>query len=167
MRILIDGYNLIRGVPVLSDIERVDMAEGRDYLIQELSAYRAVKGHRITVVFDGTGSVHLGEDRQRERGITVVYSRQGRSADDVIAGICRNSGADLVVTGDRDLKNRVDRSGVPSVDPERFWEKVEAERYRNLKGLEPEDEEEGETFSRPGKKLSKKARKARSRLSKL
>ncbi len=168
MRILVDGYNLIRRVPELAGFEQVDLEEGRKYLIQELSRYRAGKGHRVTVVFDGAGSVHLGEGRERERGITVIYSRQGSSADDVIANICRESGADLVVTGDRDLMNRAEKAGVPSVEPERFWERVEEERYRNLKGLEPGDDDEDDgPIGRPGKKLSKKARKAQSRLSKL
>ena len=166
MRIIIDGYNLIRRIPELASFEKIDLEEGRKYLIQELSGYRAGKGHRVTVVFDGAGSVHLGEGPGKERGITVVYSRQGRSADDVIANICREGGADLVVTGDRDLRDRADKAAVPSVEPEQFWERVEEEKIRRLKGLEPEDEDDG-PVSRPGKKLSKKARKARSRLSQL
>jgi len=167
MRIIIDGYNLIRRIPELVSFESVDFEEGRKYLIQELSGYRAGKGHRVTVVFDGAGSIHLGEGRKKERGITVIYSRQGHSADDVIANMCHDGGADLVVTGDRELRDRADRAGVPSVDPELFWERVEGERIRHLKGLEPEDEDEDGHIHRPGKKLSKKARKARSRLSRL
>jgi len=166
MRIIIDGYNLIRRIPELSSFEQVDLEEGRKYLVRELSSYRAGKGHRVTVVFDGAGSVHLGGGSEKERGISIVYSRQGRTADDVIAKICQDGGADLLVTGDRDLKDRADRAGVPAVEPERFWERVEEERIRNLKGLEPEDEED-EPVKRPGKKLSKKARKTRSRLSRL
>ncbi|TNF48436.1 hypothetical protein EP232_02395, partial [bacterium] len=162
MRIIIDGYNLIRRIPELAGFEQVDLERGRKYLIQELSSYRAGKGHRVTVVFDGAGSIHLGGEREKERGITVIFSRQGRSADDVIANVCRDGGTDLVVTGDRDLRDRADRAGVPSVDPERFWERVDEERMRSLKGLEPEDEDDDKPVYRPGKKLSKKARKARS-----
>lgn len=167
MRIIIDGYNLIRRIPELASLESVDLEEGRKYLIQELSSYRAGKGHRVTVVFDGAGSIHLGEGREKERGIAVIYSRQGHSADDVIAKMCRDGGADLVVTGDRDLMDRADRANVPSVVPDLFWAKVEEEKIRRLKGLESEDEDEDDEVRRPGKKLSRKARKARNRLSRL
>ncbi|UCF31007.1 MAG: NYN domain-containing protein [bacterium] len=164
MRILIDGYNLIRHVPELAALERKDLEEGRDHLVRELAVYQASRGHRIWVVFDAGGSYHLGDRSEKDRGVRVIYSGQGRSADEVIAGLCREHRADLVVTADRDLSGRAEREGVPSVPPQTFWEKVETEKYRRLKGLE---EEEDRDPDRPRRKLPKKARKRRNLIDRL
>ncbi|NOY87577.1 MAG: NYN domain-containing protein [Deltaproteobacteria bacterium] len=165
MRILIDGYNIIRRIPELSALDRADMEEGRDYLIGELSRYRSGKGHGIVVVFDGAGSYHLGDRGSRVKGITVIYSRQGRSADDVIAALCREGKADLLVTADRELCQRAERAGVPSATPELFWKKLEEEKFRKMKGLETEDEDYPSHGQ--GRRLRKKVRKVKNLLSRL
>ena len=59
MRILIDGYNLIRRIPELREADRSDLALGRESLLEQLSIYRAEKRHRITVLFDGDESTDL------------------------------------------------------------------------------------------------------------
>lgn len=166
MRILIDGYNLIRRIPELSMVERQDLEEGRRHLIEELSGYRAGKGHRITVVFDGAGAVHLGGSSEKIKGISVIYSPQGRTADQVIVSRCRDGQADLLVTADRGIIDQVGSSDVTTVGPDRFWARVEMEKYSRLKGV---DHDNGEL--RPGggkgRKLSKKDRRNRRRLDRL
>lgn len=152
--------------------ERDDLESGRDTLIEELSRYRAQKGHRVTVVFDGGGSIHLGGSSGKKMGISVVYSPQGRTADDVIKGICRDNGADILVSADRELVQAARNNGITPLSPDRFWDSVEMEKYRQLKGLEEDDEfDEHADFnargSAPGKKGSRKERRDRQRLSKL
>lgn len=166
MRIIVDGYNLIRLIPELAALDRADLAEGRDCLIREISGYRVSKGHRITVVFDAGGSPHLADRSRKEGGVSVVYSGSGRPADDVIVDLCRSGGADLIVTADRGLSERAGREGVEVVAPRLFWERVESERYRQLKGVLEEDDEERQ-ISRPRKKLTKKERRRRSMIDKL
>lgn len=166
MRIVIDGYNLIRRVPELRALDREDLESVRDGLVQELSTYRAGKGHKITVVFDGVEAVHLGGGSEKVAGISVRYSPRGRSADSVIKEMCREGKADLVVTADREIMDAAKRAGVTPVSPDLFWEKVWAEMYRKMKG----EEEEGERLKdkgERGRKLSKEQRKDRGRLDKL
>ena len=165
MRILVDGYNIIRRIPELAALDRADMEEGRNCLIGELSGYRSGKGHRVTVVFDGAGSWRLSDRGGRVRGITVIFSRQGRSADDVIAGLCSEGKADLLITADRELRMRAEKAGVPSTGPDLFWRKIQDEKFRQMKGLESEEDEQ---YPRgPHRKLGKKARKVKNLLSRL
>jgi len=168
MRIIIDGYNLIRRIPELRALDSQDLESGRDSLVQELSSYRSGKGHRVTVVFDGAESVHLGGGSGKVRGITVRYSPQGRSADSVIMEMCREGQADVVVTADREIVDAAKRASVTPVSPELFWDKVSEEMYRRMKGEEGEEEDAGRsTQHAAGRKLSKGLRRERSRIEKL
>ena len=164
MRILIDGYNLIRRVPDLALLDREDLEAGRERLVAELSEYRSAKGHRITVVFDGAGSGRLGASRENIRGISVVYSPAGRSADDILRSMCLGGEADLLVTADREVAQAANSRRITVVEPEGFWGRLEAERMRKLKGLE---EEEERPPHRPGRKPSKRRRQDIKRLTRL
>lgn len=102
LHIIIDGYNLVRRSEELSRIDRADITRGREALIERLAAYRRLKPHRITVVFDGTGAPALSPARDRMKGIGIVFSRSGESADAVIARMARQErAAALVVSSDR------------------------------------------------------------------
>ena len=166
MRIIIDGYNLIRRVPELRALDRADLEAGRDGLVNELSTYRAGKGHRITVIFDGAESVHLGGGSEKVAGITIRYSARGQSADSVIQKMCREGQADMVVSGDREITDVARRAGVTPVSPDLFWDKVQVEMYRRFKGEENEEEEKRGKGEK-GRKLSKEQRKDRGRVEKL
>ena len=166
MRILIDGYNLIRRIPELNEADRADLQHGRDALLGYLSSYRAGRGHGITVVFDGAEAVHLGGSKQKVRGITVRYSPRGASADSVILKAVANNEADMLVSADGELVIAAERSGVTAVSPEFFWDKVTDEMYRQLKG-EEEEAERGKVKGKRGRKLSKAHRKDKSRKEKL
>lgn len=168
MRILIDGYNLIRRVPELAGADRRDLAEGREMLLSQLAMYRSGRGHRITVVFDGTDSIHLGGSAHRARGISVVFSPRGRTADDVIRKLCVDGAADLVVTADRQILDTAVRHEVTPMDPVEFWDKVQWEVYSRLKGVTQEDEDSGERSGRRiGRKLKKRDRVNRRRREKV
>ena len=72
IHIIIDGYNLIRQSKQLSVLDLEDIQLGREALIDMLAAYKKIKAHRITVVFDGTRSPLLSLQRDRQKGITIV-----------------------------------------------------------------------------------------------
>lgn len=167
MRIVIDGYNLIRRIPELRALDREDLESGRDGLVQELSAYRAGKEHKITVVFDGAEAIHLGGGSEKVAGIVVCYSARGQTADSVIQKMCRESGADLIVSGDREITDVAKRAGVTAVSPDLFWDKVQEERYRRMKGEEEEQHAGRSTQYAAGRKLSKEQRRDRGRIEKL
>ncbi|MGD8471493.1 MAG: NYN domain-containing protein, partial [Desulfobacteraceae bacterium] len=104
IHIIIDGYNLIRQSTALSNLDQQDIMLGRDALIDMLAAYRKMKPHRITVVFDGRQSPVFSPQRNRQRGISIWFSRSGESADEVIKRMAnRDREKALVVSSDREV----------------------------------------------------------------
>jgi predicted RNA-binding protein with PIN domain len=166
MRIFIDGYNLIRRIPELREADRVGLREGREALLKQLASYKTGKGHLITVVFDGTDSVHLGGTAEKVRGIKVLYSPRGRNADRIILEAFRGKEVDLLVSADRELVEAARRDGVTAVSPDLFWDKVQSELYYRLKGEALEEQGAGHR-AEGGRKLSKAQRKDRQRIAKL
>ena len=84
IHIIIDGYNLIRQSPELAELDRLDLQSGREAPGDLLAAYKKLKPHKITVVFDGSAEPSLYGSRDRAKGIAIRYSHGGESADDVI-----------------------------------------------------------------------------------
>ena len=101
--IYVDGYNVIRNTPALLQAERVSLAVGRDALLARLVASYRHTPHRVVVVFDGDGR---SESAQSYPGLsrgTIIFSRQGESADAVIVRLvaeARNAGHEVSVISD-------------------------------------------------------------------
>lgn len=139
LHLLIDGYNVIRRSPELGRLDREDLERGREALLSLLAAYRRLRPHRITVVFDGTGAPGGLPERDRRAGIRVLFSRGGETADRVIARLAREErDRVLVVTSDADLQRTVASCGADAVSAEIFAARLELA----LHGAEPEDAEE-------------------------
>ena len=84
MHIIVDGYNLIRQSDALRQYERISLEEGRRALVRSLADYRKLRGHRITVVFDGWegGSPQEERDLRRRGGDHLFPPRgEGRRGD--------------------------------------------------------------------------------------
>ena len=163
MEIIIDGYNVIGSDTGLTG----NLEHRRNSLVQQLASYRKNKGHGVTVVFDGWRSGSIDEVQQQRDGICIVYSRLGEKADSVIVRLARKQGAGcVVVTSDREVRSAVERFGAVALYAGEFTEML-----RNL--AEPVDDEEPDhSWQRAPKKgnprrLSKKERKRREKLSKL
>ena len=126
MWIVIDGYNVIRRSPQLHPLDRRDLQEGREALLATLAAYRRLKGHRITVVFDGWEQGGISEQVRLTAGLQVVFSRRGERADQVIVRFVEKapSGA-VVVTSDRALADDVARTGALVLSAEEFHERLD------------------------------------------
>ncbi|HWQ70659.1 MAG TPA: NYN domain-containing protein [Patescibacteria group bacterium] len=126
MWIVIDGYNLIRRSPQFSLLDRRDMEEGREALLTTLAAYRRIKGHRITVVFDGWERGGMSEQVKLAAGLQVVFTRRGEQADQAILRFVEKapSGA-VVVTSDRALADGVTRTGAVTLSAEEFHERLD------------------------------------------
>ena len=115
MRIIIDGYNLIR-LTELRQYERASLEEGRKALIRLLAEYRKNRGHSVTVVFDGwiDGSFH--EERDRQQGVEIIYSRRGEKADEVIKRLIEKAGEEIaVVTSDREISTYAAHRGKSAI----------------------------------------------------
>jgi uncharacterized protein len=170
IHILIDGYNLIRKYPPLSRAEETEFSQGREKLLEWLSQYRRQNPNPITVVFDGGKGGGLAEGRDIYKGIKILYSPQGKTADDIIKGLAKKEGEKiLVVTSDQELGSycRYFRTG---------WIRSEefAHRVQDLVwARDREDFQEDDFIEKPKKKkgagfhLSKKAKRERKNFNRL
>ena len=163
MHIVVDGYNLIRQSASLRRMEQLGLEAGRKHLIEALSAFKKSRGHAMTVVFDGWDNGSPMEERTREGSITVIFSRRGEKADDVIRRIAAKGGRDMmVVTSDRELGFAVSRSGASVLPSHRFEEmmmQVEGPSDWDGKDMGDDDETSSGTKKKgPSKKLPKNKR---------
>jgi len=93
----------------------------REKLIRLLSEYRKMKGHEITVVFDGWKSGGAREETLKTGGVAVIYSRLGENADFVIKRIIsRDKKEWIVVTSDQDIAGFAWANGCIAVPSGRF-----------------------------------------------
>ena len=139
MWIIVDGYNLIRQWPELAMLDRADLQSGREALLQELRAYQREKRHRITVVFDGRERGGVSGGAENAGGIGVRYSRQGETADEVIAHLVAEAGEGaVVVSSDREVQAAARRHGAAPLSAAEFMARIEASRIAALKGGDEE-----------------------------
>lgn len=105
--LVVDGYNVTkRGYPEL-DLERQ-----RSRLVRELSGVGAQAGAEVTVVFDGAERVPGLPGAPR--GVRVLFSRKGQTADELIRALVRaepNGRPVIVVSSDREVADGVRRAG--------------------------------------------------------
>jgi len=171
LHIIIDGYNLIRQSSRLSRLDIQDIQLGREALVDLLAAYKKFKAHRITVVFDGTGPPLLSRRRDRQKGITILYSQAGESADAVIKKMARREGAKaLVVSSDQDIVHGAAAWGAATISARDFEIKLITSQYLDDTQIEGEDQKGWTPTTKkkgPRKRLSKKERKNRAKLRKL
>jgi len=175
MHIIIDGYNLIRQSDHLRSVDRRNLEAGRDALIRFLAPYRRGRGHAMTVVFDAWDGGSPREERDRQAGIDIVYSRRGRKADDVIKEMVEKQTRTetLVVTSDREIADyAVRRSAAAVSSPEferavlRFYEK----RFFPAVSEEMDEEDRSGKGTRkkgPSRRISRGAKDFQKRVEKL
>ncbi|MEW5908303.1 MAG: NYN domain-containing protein [Thermodesulfobacteriota bacterium] len=174
LHIIIDGYNMIHRSKTLGTVRRDDLQNIRSRLLKKLAAYKKVKRHRITVVFDGANAPSVTPSRSRSEGIEIHFSCTGESADSVIKQMAElEREKALVVSSDReiteyaasrgsavisadDFENRISRVLHMDAPDPLFFEKDETQ------GWIPEKKKKG-----PDRRLSKKERKNRLKLVKI
>jgi predicted RNA-binding protein with PIN domain len=171
IHIIIDGYNLIRQSTRLSILDLQDIQSGRDALVDMLAAYKRIKSHRITVVFDGTTAPLLSKQRDRSKGISIIFSHKGESADSVIKKMARKErqGA-LVVSSDQDIVQSAEASGATAVDANEFEKRLTMSfdidglpfGRDDYEGWRPTTKKKG-----PSRRLSRRQRKKNAKVRKL
>lgn len=159
--IIIDGYNLI-------GTAHRDLARQRDALVERLAAYRKLRGHELTVVFDGWKSGGGQESAANVGGVKVIYSRLGDTADTVIKRIISSGGREwIVVSSDRAISSHAWAVGSVPVPSDAFLQAV----HHTLEGPPDENPQgEGEESELPGgagRTLSRKDRALQRALRKL
>lgn len=171
LHIIIDGYNLIRQSGQLSRLDMQDIQLGREALVDMLAAYKKFKAHRITVVFDGAGTPLLSRQRDRQKGITVVYSNKDESADAVIKKMARREGPKaLVVSSDQEIVRSAASWGSATVSAHEFEGRLVEARFLDGARLEDENQNGWTPTTKkkgPSRRLPKKQRRNRAKLNKL
>jgi uncharacterized protein len=140
LHLIIDGYNLIRQSPDLQRLDAREMEAGRMALLVRLAAYqRGRVQNKITVVFDGWQGGDLKESRDRHQGISIVYSRRGEKADEVIKRLlARDRQRAVVVSSDRELQDFARGVGADWIEAPQF-EMLHLSPQADPSGAEPED----------------------------
>ena len=130
VRILIDGYSLLHAWPELARGKARHSAAARDELIHVLTQYRDAAGTPITVFFDGAGAAPGVTRQHSSPEVEVVFSSDGRSADDLIERVThrlRPFGEALVVTDDYAVRDTVIGFGGMAASCDNFIAQVRAE----------------------------------------
>jgi predicted RNA-binding protein with PIN domain len=177
MHIIIDGYNLIRQSVSLRRHEKSGLEEGRKALLRWLEPYRRCRNHQVTVVFDGWIGGSCTEERDREGGMDVIYSRRGEKADEVVKRLAGSAGEEiLVVSSDREIASFVERRGKTVISAPDFEVAVDRITRMDLSGDvggigeeagDDEDLPRSAGKRGPSRRLSKKERAYRQRVGKL
>ncbi len=143
LELIIDGYNLIRQSSSLSPLDARSLERGREALLERLGAYRTVRGHPITVVFDGWGGFSPISTEQTKQGVQVVYTGKGETADEWIKRRVKKVQYGAVVTSDLEIQRHAERLGVSAILSHVFEQKLEAVLAGDMKG-DDRGEEEGD-----------------------
>ena len=168
MHLIIDGYNLLHVDRSLIQLTPIQLQRERDFLIEQLSAYRHLKQLEITVVFDGWQGGERTETKERKRGVELIFSKLGEKADEVIKRLVSEKGAGVtVITSDRDLSRYAEKMAVATIPSDQFKEKVENALMEGEKDFQKGEEKRGEKKKGPSRMLSKKEKRKRSALKRL
>ena len=172
VHIIIDGYNFIRQSDSLSKFDRQDIQLGRrEMLIDTLSAYKEIKAHKITVVFDGGGAPAFSPERDKDRGIDIRFSRRSELADTIIKKMAsKEREKAIVVSSDNDVVKSSQRYGAATISASDFEEKLRSALYFSVDGVN-----DGETIGwqpstkkkGPKKRLPRNKRRSRIKINKL
>jgi predicted RNA-binding protein with PIN domain len=165
MLIAIDGYNFIKQSPQLRRLEPRGLQKAREGLIERLAEYKRLKGHAITVVYDGGAQGTLAEQRERSRGIEIIFSRPGEKADDVLKRLSAEKREGItVVTSDREVALFAEKKGAIAIPVSDFAEKMERAKREVWKGSDREpsspDRSVAPAKKGPSHRLSKSQRRA-------
>ena len=173
LHIIVDGYNLIRRSPQLNELDRQDILLGREALQDMLFAYKKAKRHRITVVFDGQNALPGAGQGAQPKGIQVIFSRNGRSADDVIKKIAlQEREKAVIVSSDNDVIDFCTSQGAAVIRSEDFENTLYQAVYSSGNGrggmeIAVDERKTGTKKKGPAKRLSKKERRHRRTAGKL
>lgn len=122
MFIIVDGYNVLKQLIAHDHISETE----RLAFVGLLGRYAKKRGHKIEIVFDKGPCIY--PMKEKYHGVTVVFSGEYKTADDIIIAFCREHQAKdiLVVTKDRAIIQAVTSGNCEVVDPKIFYDKVKA-----------------------------------------
>jgi predicted RNA-binding protein with PIN domain len=107
VHLVVDGYNVTK-----RGFGELDLEHQRHRLVKGLSAIAAQTGAEVTVAFDGAERMHGLPTPPR--GVRVLFSRKGQTADDLIRRLVRaepDGRPVVVVSSDKEVADGVRRAG--------------------------------------------------------
>ena len=147
------------------------LAPAREALVDALAAYKRLKGHKITIVFDGSNAPLDTQNQDRQKGINITFSRKAELADEVIKRMAaRDKHKALVVSSDREVVEFASQQGAATISSPTFEQKVAMAHLADVtddavmenEGWVPTTKKKG-----PRKRLSKRQRRNRTKIRKL
>ena len=169
MHLIIDGYNLLHVGRSPVQITSEDLHLTRDRLIEGLALYRQMRPCNITVVFDGWQGGWATERKERRRGLDILFSRLGETADEVIRRLIKEKGSGVVVvTSDREISRYAEKLSAAVIPSDRFREKMMGAGPSGEKDA-GDSAEEGRGMKKrgPSRRQSKKEKRLQTALKKL
>ncbi len=118
MKLIIDGYNLIKKIAKSKHIS----VKIRDQYLKQLGDYAKNKSLQILIVFDG-GDASFNY-RERVYGIEVLYSGFLESADDVINRLIKQHNQQqelLIISSDNEIINCAASRSIDTLKSEDFY----------------------------------------------
>lgn len=128
VRILVDGYSLLHNWPQLAPGKARHSAAAREELIHVLTRYHDADGTPITIFFDGSGTSRNTPKDESSRNVEVLFSRDGKTADDMIERAAyrfKPYGEVLAVTDDFAERDTVIALGGHAASCENFIRMIE------------------------------------------
>ena len=169
INVVIDGYTLT-GVMTMPDHTAKDLEGTREELIKRLQAYKRIKGHRITVIFDGKKSGSFYRARMNQGGIEIIFSKEGEEADQILREMAKKERHSMIlVTSDRAVASYAEAQGTVTMPSDEFDSVLSMAMYHDMKGAEEDGEIEAIQTKKSGnpRKPSKQERKRLQRIKKL
>lgn len=122
--LIIDGYNVIYAIPQIEELLDESLELARQALIRLVSEFKGARRdiEKVYVVFDGKAD-GFDEETTLASGISAVYTRSGKEADNKIIELIRDSanpGFITVVSNDNFLYNNSRSLGARIMRVEEF-----------------------------------------------
>ena len=111
VHLVVDGYNVTK-----TGYGELSLEQQRGRLVAGLAVLAAQTGAEVTVVFDGAERVAPAP--VAPRGVRVLFSRAGETADEVVRQLVRAEPVGrpvVVVSSDREVADGVRRSGAHAI----------------------------------------------------
>jgi len=108
--LVIDGYNIINSWPEFAHLRREDMEAARVKCVEILREFTPLVWDRITIVFDAYRSSGKGSLREEARGLEVVFTAEGQTADvyiERLVSVAVSHGQDVEVASSDYLEQRL------------------------------------------------------------
>lgn len=135
MRTLIDGYNLMHAVGLLSRrLGPAGFRKVRHRFLNDLAArLDPVEAHQTTVVFDAAAPPDGAPRELRHKGMTILFAVADDDADERIESLIAHHSAPkglTVVSSDHRLRQAATRRKARAVTSEDYWSELESRGAR-------------------------------------